>query len=225
MKKYLFILGFMCLVVLTPDLALAQTPANCADTSAVTQTSLCNPTQSFAKNLPAFLFNVLKFFGMAIGLQAIIYVVYSGFRMVISQGNSEEVATAKASFQWALLGMLLVMGSFAIVYAVAQFIGATNVDDGNLLNPFNPTRDEVINPTQSNSFMDLLMTILRGFMGISALIAMLMIMINGFRYITSGGNDEKAESAKSGLQWAVVGLVVMIMAYVIVLATEKLIRS
>lgn len=216
MKKFLIIVAFMFL----PAVALAQGGNYCGDSGAISSTQLCNPTAKFAGDFEQLLKNILMIFGGAVGAQAIVYVVFAGFRMVVSQGDAEAVATAKASLQWAVLGFLLIMGSFALVYAMSVFLQASPV------NPDidNPDRGTVARPTTAPTFGDFVNTILKGTLGIVGLLAMMMIIINGFRYVTAGGNNEQTESAKSGLQWAVLGLVVTALAYVIVQATWKLLN-
>ena len=46
--------------------------------------------------------------------------------------------------------------------------------------------------------------------------AVIMIMVGGFKYITSGGDSGKAGSAKSTIMYAVLGLVVVALAQFLV---------
>jgi hypothetical protein len=46
--------------------------------------------------------------------------------------------------------------------------------------------------------------------------AVIMIIVSGFRYITSGGDSSKVSGAKSALIYAIVGLVVVALSQVIV---------
>ena len=55
--------------------------------------------------------------------------------------------------------------------------------------------------------------ILSIFVGIAAVI---MIIIGGFRYITSGGNQESTKSAKNTIIYAVIGLIIVSLAQVLV---------
>ena len=48
------------------------------------------------------------------------------------------------------------------------------------------------------------------------MVAVLMIVIGGIRYTTSGGNSAQTKSAKDTILYAVIGLVVAILAYTIV---------
>jgi succinyl-CoA synthetase beta subunit len=51
--------------------------------------------------------------------------------------------------------------------------------------------------------------------------AVFVVIVGGFRYITSGGDSTKVGSAKNAILYAVVGLVVVAMAQVIVRFTLK----
>jgi hypothetical protein len=51
---------------------------------------------------------------------------------------------------------------------------------------------------------------------IVGIVAVVMIIIAGYRYITSGGAAEKVSSAKSSLIYALVGIVIVALAQVIV---------
>jgi hypothetical protein len=56
-------------------------------------------------------------------------------------------------------------------------------------------------------------------------IAVLFIMMGGFWYLTSGGNEETAEKGKKTLVNSIIGLVVIIMAYAIVRIITSLVTS
>lgn len=53
-------------------------------------------------------------------------------------------------------------------------------------------------------------------LAVVGIIAVGFLIYGGFRYITSAGNDEEAESAKKVIQNSIIGLIVIILSYVIV---------
>ena len=55
----------------------------------------------------------------------------------------------------------------------------------------------------------------------AASIALLMVVINGFRYIIARGDPNATASAKNGILYAIVGLVVVMAAYSIVAFVVK----
>ena len=49
-------------------------------------------------------------------------------------------------------------------------------------------------------------------LGFAAIILFLMLILGGFKYITSGGNPEKAAGAKATLTYAILGMVMLILS-------------
>jgi len=47
------------------------------------------------------------------------------------------------------------------------------------------------------------------------LVAFIYLIINGFKYITAGGDAAKATEARNGVLNAIIGVVIVLMAYVI----------
>ena len=68
----------------------------------------------------------------------------------------------------------------------------------------------------ASGFSDLLKRIINIISVIVGVIAVIMIIIGGFRYITSGGSSEKVTAAKNTLLYAIIGLVIVALAQVIV---------
>ncbi len=61
-----------------------------------------------------------------------------------------------------------------------------------------------------------LVTILNVAFNFIGAIALLVIVISGFRYITSGGESDKISKAKNGIVYALVGLAIAVSARAIV---------
>jgi hypothetical protein len=57
------------------------------------------------------------------------------------------------------------------------------------------------------------------------ILAVLFIVIGGFRYITSGGNDAQAASGKKTMTWAVIGLIMVLVAYTIIRVVTRVINT
>lgn len=63
---------------------------------------------------------------------------------------------------------------------------------------------------------DILRLVLNIFSWVTGIIAIIMIIIGGLKYITSGGDSAGVNSAKNTLLYAVIGLVIVAMAQVLV---------
>lgn len=57
-----------------------------------------------------------------------------------------------------------------------------------------------------------LINILLGFLGI---LAVVIIILAGFKWMTSGGNEEKASEAKSSLAAAIIGILIILASFAI----------
>ena len=67
--------------------------------------------------------------------------------------------------------------------------------------------------TKINDIVHTIVNLLSALVGI---VAVIMIIIGGFRYITSGGNDTSVTAAKNTILYAIIGLVVVALAQIIV---------
>lgn len=56
---------------------------------------------------------------------------------------------------------------------------------------------------------EIIITFLRVALSLAAIIAVVAIVVSGFIYITAGADERKAEKAKDGLKYAIIGLVVI----------------
>lgn len=175
---------------------------------------ICNPVD--ASSLPALIFLVIKYFGYFAGAMTVVGMMVTGFMMIMAGGNSEKLDKAKSSFQWSLFGFIIVLFSFIIVSAVKTFMGVQDVpttayNEGGTYFPINPFGTGA-------EFKTLMDKMILGFTGVIGLIAVLMLIINGIKYMTAGANDEQATAAKTGIQWSVIGIMIILLAYVIVRA-------
>jgi len=64
-----------------------------------------------------------------------------------------------------------------------------------------------------NSTLGLVLNIFSAIVGI---VAVIMIIIGGVKYITSGGNSERTNEAKNTILYAIIGLVIVAIAQIIV---------
>ena len=77
--------------------------------------------------------------------------------------------------------------------------------------------DWIQNPIiKANNLPEAVTTILNVAFALAGVIAVVFLIVGGFRYITAGGNAEQSEQAKTTILNAVIGLVVILIAYLVV---------
>jgi hypothetical protein len=81
------------------------------------------------------------------------------------------------------------------------------------------------NPLKSETLPQLLATILRILFALIGITAVIVIILAGFRMVVSSGNESEIKKAKEAITWAIVGLVVSLMAFSIVAIVQKIIQG
>jgi hypothetical protein len=73
-----------------------------------------------------------------------------------------------------------------------------------------------------NTPSGILDTVIGWLLFITSFIAVLAIIISGLMIVLSGGDKDMAEKGKKGVQYSVIGLIVIILAYVIITTVYSL---
>jgi hypothetical protein len=81
---------------------------------------------------------------------------------------------------------------------------------------FNPTQKDCSSAPDETQFNNLLAKIINIISVIVGVVAVIMIIIGGFRYITSGGSPEKVSGAKNTILYGIIGLIIVALAQVVV---------
>jgi uncharacterized membrane protein len=71
-------------------------------------------------------------------------------------------------------------------------------------------------PDETSTFNNLIRTVLIFLSAIVGAVAVIMLIVGGFRYITSGGNSENVTKAKNTIIYALIGLVIVALAQIVV---------
>ncbi len=69
--------------------------------------------------LPVIFHNVVNGALIFVGVVALFLIIYSGIRLILSGGDPKQVEAARKIMNYAILGAILVLSSFAILYFIA----------------------------------------------------------------------------------------------------------
>lgn len=72
------------------------------------------------------------------------------------------------------------------------------------------------NPGATTSLNDTVKEVVNVLSAVVGIVAVVMIILGGFRYITSGGSAEKISGAKNTILYAIIGLVIVALAQAVV---------
>ena len=76
-----------------------------------------------------------------------------------------------------------------------------------------------------NTFRGLLLFVIKAALGLAGLLAVLFVIIGGYQYISSGANQELAETGKKTLTNAIIGVAIIVLSWVIVNAISVLLQG
>lgn len=131
------------------------------------------------------------------GTLAVFILVLTGFRLVTSAGNEEDIGKQKKRMAAAIVGLLVAgIGEFAIKGVIFPEGGTKGIDVAG-------AQKLVFNFTN----------FVASFIGASAFI---MFFYGGYLYVASFGNEEQTGKAKKIIIGAVVGILIALAAYGIV---------
>jgi hypothetical protein len=215
--KIFFLILILLSVFLLPQLALGQ--AACIP-GAADSTNVCNPFGGTGTaDIKGLAFKIINAYTFITAFLTIVMLVFSGLLMVVSQGNEQGIRRAKIAFNWTIYGFILTLLSYVLISGMLAILQVETLPD-----PSGVQAPEVVNPFGlDDQLMSVVTKLLNGFLAVAGIVAVLILVFDGFRYITAGGNEEQATQAKNGLKWVVAGLVTMLLAYVIVRATATLV--
>lgn len=74
--------------------------------------------------LPFYLGNIINGLFALSGVAAIILIIISGIRLLLSGGDQMKVAKAKTSLYYSIIGFVIVLSSFLILKVISYITGA-----------------------------------------------------------------------------------------------------
>lgn len=153
--------------------------------------------QFFAEESVSQIRGVVGFVQMFVGAVAVFMIVTRGFTLIYDPGDEEAIGKAKTHITYGLVGIVVILLSEVIVR------GFIFPEGGTKLPKLEVGKKIIISLTNYLS-------------GFVALFAFLSLFFAGYRYVTSGGNEEVNETVKKTLLGAVIALVLALTAFALV---------
>lgn len=75
---------------------------------------------------------------------------------------------------------------------------------------------KLTNPLKSDNPAELIGFFIRGIMGLVGSIALVMFIIGGLMWLTSGGNPDKIKKGRDIILWSIIGLIIIFASYTLV---------
>lgn len=115
MKQFLTMIGLTALALILMNLGANLVFAQGAIDITTDQPGIIAQLSGGQTGLRGIVLTIINFFLGFLGLLAVIMVIYGGFLYVSSAGNEENVNKAKKILLYAVLGIVIIIVSFALV--------------------------------------------------------------------------------------------------------------
>lgn len=152
--------------------------------------------------LQTVIFQMIDVVKYMLGSLAVLVMAILGIRLTVSTKSEEKITEAKTHLTYLLIGFVLIM--IADYFVANVLYGA----EGEVLATEESAR---FFSRQGSLELQRIYTGVEAFVGV---IAVLVIIINGFRIVVSAG--EEIDTQKKAIMWAVVGLVIIGIAELVI---------
>jgi hypothetical protein len=132
--------------------------------------------------------------------------------------DMNKLKKAALLFTETIAALALLIAPAAPVFAqdAQQQINAGLCTGSNLQFSDNTSNSDCSTSDATERINNLIHTIVNLLSAVVGIVAVIMIIFGGLRYITSGGNDSSVTSAKNTILYAIIGLIIVALAQVLV---------
>lgn len=139
---------------------------------------------------------------------AFVMIIYGGFKYITSQGAPDATASARRTLISAIAGLVIsIFATVAVRFSIGLLSGGASTTEGGITVPGDGQADA------SN-----ISTVFNLVYAIAGVVAVIYIVIGGIKFTTSTGDPGKVTSARNTIIYALVGLVVVISAFLLTTA-------
>ena len=167
-----------------------------------------SPGPEFTNPLRAGSFEEL-FTNVMTGLQgiivvlAIIFIIVGALMYITSAGNEKQMTLGKSAILAAMIGLALGIAAPSFLREIGTILGWTGVAG---------------NPVVSgaNSLSEIASNVLKFLLSIVVILGIIMLIIGGMAYLTSAGDEGRAETGKKIVIYSIIGIAVTMVSMVLV---------
>jgi len=141
-----------------------------------------------------------------VGWLAVIMLVVGGVVYITSAGRSSQIELGKKIITYALLGFALAVAAPSILKEIVNLAGLGEGQNG--------AGGEIV--SRATDLRVILLRVLRWILTLLGAIAMIGFMVSGINFILAGGDSGRADNARKGLMYSIIGVVVAGVSLIIV---------
>lgn len=134
---------------------------------------------------------------------ALVFLVFGGVLYVISGGDEGRIKTAKGAITAAMIGLAIGIAAPSFLKEIGDILGWGGAG-------------VPASVTAAASLGTILQNVLNFLLSMVGILAIIMLVIGGLMYFAAAGDEKRADTAKSIVKFAIIGIAVSLAALVIV---------
>lgn len=140
---------------------------------------------------------------------SMIFIVIGALLYITSAGNDKRMETAKSAITASLIGLAIGLAAPTFLKEITTILGssAPGVDPN------------------TKTFAEIALSTLEFLLSLVGVLGIIMSVIGGMAYLSSGGDEKRIDSAKAIIKYSIIGIIVALGALVTVTQLTKLIAS
>jgi cytochrome bd-type quinol oxidase subunit 2 len=185
---------FFCLTFIMPAASVFAQPAGGSGTI-----NFGNPISS--TSIEGAASTILSTIRAVIVVLALVFLVIGAVLYVTSAGNETRMTTAKSAVTASMIGLALGLAAPSFLKEIGTALGWNGA---------------IVNDASVQTLSQIARKVLDFFLSIIGILSVIMLVVGGSAYLTSAGDEGRAETAKNIVKWAIVGIAVAFASLAIV---------
>jgi hypothetical protein len=165
-------------------------------------TSFTNPLE--ATTVEGLLTSILSAIQRIIVTLALVFVAIGALMILVSAGSPETVEKGKKAITMALVGLSLGIAAPSILKELAGILG------------WGTATPLPANVTAATTLSVIALKVLNFLLGISGVVALIMLVIGAIMYLTSAGDEDRIDTGKKIFKNSLIGILIIMASMVLV---------
>ena len=144
---------------------------------------------------------MLSYLQGIIVLLALLFIVIGGVMYITSAGDDKRITAAKATITAAMIGLAIGIAAPTFLKEIAKILGWSG----------NQTAI-----SGAPALSTIILNALNFLLGVTGVLAIIMLVIGGFMYLTAAGDEKRVDTAKDIVKNSIFGIVIVLSALIIV---------
>jgi hypothetical protein len=132
---------------------------------------------------------------------ALVFIVIGAVLYITSAGNDSRMTLAKGAITAAMIGLAIGIAAPSFLKEIASILGWSTVD---------------ASLTGAQSLSEIALNVLKFLLSIVGVLGIIMLVIGGIMYLTAAGDEDRIDTGKKIVKYAIIGITLALAALIIV---------